>query len=873
MPPHYAQRARWLFAAFVIELAWADASPAADPTFATMPTVSAPTLVADDTTEYTVSMKVSDGNGYDDIRCLRTMFGYSEAGGDPSRGRGYLAWGKSDGDITQYGGTWAIIDAAGGGRWGCQTDAWGGTTYITPLSCSLVVAGKNAGGTGSRTVTWTFRAKPAWASNPVVNDADAWAADGRIYIGWRDNPAEFDVVPAACTSYATTPLAPIVSNATETSIDVSVDPAESNTDLFAIRASPEYNGLAWVQADGTLGKDSFWQTKAAWGTTTVTGLAGSLSYSLSLRAMGAAAGICPSAYGPSASATTLVASHAVQTDAIGVPVKKQIIGHATRLDAYPDHGGSMDRVWEIVGDSSVRGIAGGLDADTYNWKDMSGQGVGHTGTPGPDEPTTLMWMRRVRDHQPATPIITVNCRGTGPLESSGYCRFYYSDTTLPPLVTLAADWVRYVNFILPAYREGDALPPAHQAVLDSINWYGRPKLLTPGEATTPPVAYWEIGNEPELAQPSCTAGAPMFSLTSAEYVSRYKSLTEAMRSVDPTIKVGPCTIDEPYSLALMSDPAARVDFVSYHQYGPLYWYAKAYGDTAASAESGLRSMKQSQMGRYTDVRNNIASAGRDPDAIPLIISEWNPSSWEWETKSQARRMAHALGVAETVFTFAELQLLAAQYWSFPTVGVDTTEAPGYRVFQMLRQHLGDTLVSSYSDGLNFRLYVTRDSATDDLAVWALNFSEFYDKTMRLCLSGLDLVDTIRLKKLANLTGDSSLLDRNDTPTSILVDWTEQTLTGIDLNDFMMTFEDATITILVIEQTPPVKPDFDRDGDVDQDDFGHLQVCLSGPLVPQTAPACQNARLDADGDVDQNDWVIFSACVSGAGVRAEPTCSQ
>ncbi len=273
-----------------------------------------------------------------------------------------------------------------------------------------------------------------------------------------------------------------------------------------------------------------------------------------------------------------------------------------------------------------------------------------------------------------------------------------------------------------------------------------------------------------------------------------------MRNADPTIKVGPCTIAEDYSRAVMSDPAARVDFVSYHQYGPLYWYAKSYGDTAASAESGLRRMKASQIGRHAGVRDAILNSGRNPDTMPLIISEWNPSSWEWEQKSQARRMSHAIGVAETVFTFAELQVMAAQYWSFPTVGVDTTEAPGYRVFQMLRQHLGDTLLGSYSDGLNFRLYVTRDSATDDLAIWALNFSENYDKTVRLNLNGLDLVDGVRLKKLANLAGDSSLLDLNDTPTSIIVDWTEQTLSGLDLKDLVMTFEDATITVLVIEQT-------------------------------------------------------------------------
>jgi hypothetical protein len=835
-----------------------------------MPTVSSVTLVADDTTEYSVSMKVSDGNGYNDIRCLRTMFGYTETGGDSSKGRGYLAWGNSDGDITQYGGTWVITDATGGGRWGYYADAWGGTTYITPLACSLTVADKATGGTGSRTITWTFRAKPAWASNPVVNDADAWAADGQTSIGWQDNPSEFDVVPAPCMSYASTPRAPIISNPTTTTLNVSIDPADSDIDLFAIRVAPEYDWRAWVQTDGSIGMQPCWQTKAAWGTKAVTGLAGSLIYDFKVRAMNTMPGICPSDYGPLATQTTLSDNRTVQTDVVGTPISKGIMGSATRLDDMnPFHVGN--RIWEIVGGSSVRGLAGGLDADTYNWKDMSGQGVGHTGTPGPEVPTTLMWMRDVRDYQPESSVITVNCRGTGPLASSGYCSFYYADTTLPPLVTLAADWVRYVNFILPAYREGDTLLVGDQAILESIDWYGQPKLLATGEAATPRVEYWEIGNEPELALPWCTPGVPVFAPSSAEYVSRYKTMTQAMRQVDPAIKVGPCTIGEEYALAVMSDPQARVDFVSYHPYGPLYWYAKSYGDTTTSAESGLRCVKRDQIDRCNSVRGNISQAGRNPDSIPLIASEWNPSSWAWECESQARRMSHALGVAETVLTFADLHLLAAHYWSKPTVCTDTTEAPGYKAFQMLRQHLGDTLLDSYTDGLNFRMYVTRDSATDDLAVWALNFSETEDKTIHLNLAGLDLVDAVRLKKLANLSGDTSLFDRNDSPASIVADWTEQTLTGLDPGDLTLTFEDATLSVLVIEQTPPVKPDFDKDGDVDLEDFGPFQACISGWLLPQNDPACQRAKLNGDNSVDQEDVAIFLGCLTGPEIPANPNC--
>jgi hypothetical protein len=70
---------------------------------------------------------------------------------------------------------------------------------------------------------------------------------------------------------------------------------------------------------------------------------------------------------------------------------------------------------------------------------------------------------------------------------------------------------------------------------------------------------------------------------------------------------------------------------------------------------------------------------------------------------------------------------------------------------------------------------------------------------------------------------------------------------------------------------PVKGDFDHDGDVDQADFGHLQLCFSGSFVPQTEPACQDAELDGDDDVDQADLSIFMICATGSGAPADHAC--
>ncbi len=66
-------------------------------------------------------------------------------------------------------------------------------------------------------------------------------------------------------------------------------------------------------------------------------------------------------------------------------------------------------------------------------------------------------------------------------------------------------------------------------------------------------------------------------------------------------------------------------------------------------------------------------------------------------------------------------------------------------------------------------------------------------------------------------------------------------------------------------------DFNGDLDVDQEDFAHLQVCLTGDQVAQTDAACADTRLDGDLDVDVADAAVFLSCLSGSGVPASACC--
>ena len=64
------------------------------------------------------------------------------------------------------------------------------------------------------------------------------------------------------------------------------------------------------------------------------------------------------------------------------------------------------------------------------------------------------------------------------------------------------------------------------------------------------------------------------------------------------------------------------------------------------------------------------------------------------------------------------------------------------------------------------------------------------------------------------------------------------------------------------QTGGLWADFDHDGDVDQADFGRLQVCFSGSGEVHPG-GFEQADSDADGDVDRDDFNRFQDCVGGA----------
>lgn len=508
--------------------------------------------------------------------------------------------------------------------------------------------------------------------------------------------------------------------------------------------------------------------------------------------------------------STAPTSRVINAQAAGTPFNAGVRGIALHdYDiTWTPYWYAVPKANEVSDGSSIRGVTGGLYADQYDWKVRNNA----------PRPTTLEFLKYQRDNS-ARLYITANTRGLvePDPDNPGKLRFYTTNTQT--LANLAADWVRYTNRIAQIYRQGDIITDLRdQSILNSLVWSSStsgdnwPKLLAPGETSVPKCMYWEIGNEPTISLTGGIGVTNGYALSAQDYYTRYKAITEAMLAEDPTIKVGPCIVnasrEQQHLNLLFLDPDVRVDFVAYHPYGNMN---DETSTTQRFLQANIHSVYAQQHDFAKAVRDNVTSNGRTAANVALVASEWNVSDWPSNEKELIGTMAHTIGSVESMFSFVRLGLDASHYWIWPAAQWDGFEYPIFDAYEMLRDHMGDTLLDSYAETGHLRLYATKNSATGAVALWGLNLSPTLDKSVQLSVTGLPAGTRPRLYTMGNPNGPTTLLSKN------LPHWIPpgpandvtwyNSVAGASADGFTVNLKAATLNTILFEPTPAVVGDW------------------------------------------------------------------
>jgi len=216
------------------------------------------------------------------------------------------------------------------GSTGCTPPANPGSATVNGATCSTLNVANNASDSG--TPYYAFRinggsytnqyiqangsvgssavwqTKATWGTKTVTGLAanTTYAFD---VIAANDSsgtcPSSYSSVAQGTTSaLASTPGVPTVNGATSSSLNVANNASDSSSAYFAIRINGGSYSNYYVQSNGSVGASAVWQTKATWGTKTVTGLAASTTYTFDVIAASDGSGNCSSGFGTSAQGTT-----------------------------------------------------------------------------------------------------------------------------------------------------------------------------------------------------------------------------------------------------------------------------------------------------------------------------------------------------------------------------------------------------------------------------------------------------------------------------------------------------------------------------------------------------------------------------------------
>lgn len=440
---------------------------------------------------------------------------------------------------------------------------------------------------------------------------------------------------------------------------------------------------------------------------------------------------------------------------------------------------SVEEVIDLAKESGITMLRfpGGCGSHHYDWKKTIGKERQHF-LYGMDE------FLQTCEEIEAKPVITIS---------------YFTGNAYD-----AADLVEYLNS-----------PDDGKNLNGGIDW--AKKRAENGHYSPYNVKYFEIGNEVHHGD-----HGNIKRVSGKEYGSRYLTYYEAMKEVDPSVKIGAVLYKEGWDREVLEILKDRLDFGIIHIYP-----APANGKELGQMDSKEVFRISLAMPIFRDeviLQNTLSllkkKSGKD---IPLAITEYNGGFVQEEPVPYRHCLGTALLNAELlrIFLRPEYKILMANYWNFNNgyTGMIKSETefmshdykyhinyikrPNYYVFELYHKHFGSELIgvnvksSSYETKgfsipyLSVNASINADRSKVFLMVINKNLNETISATV-------DLKDFNPSKngKAWMLIGPSVIATNETNPDNVTVVNKEF---KIEDNLFKFTFEPHSLTAIEIER--------------------------------------------------------------------------
>ncbi len=295
-------------------------------------------------------------------------------------------------------------------------------------------------------------------------------------------------------------------------------------------------------------------------------------------------------------------------------------------------------------------------------------------------------------------------------------------------------------------------PGLDEAVANAVDWV-RYCNVEKGYG----IKYWEIGNETYLSD-------EWTSTTAEEYAEGVIAFSQAMKAVDPSIKIGANGPSRdtaagrrdtvPWWPMVLERAIDHIDFVIVHVYYPVPSY-RAYLHSEMRFASGARS-----------VREYIREHHPARAEMPMAITEWNTSR-----NSIGSSLGHAIVIANMLGEFASEGVEMGNYWPLRIRSGDWNRGllrhgskgpqPVYHTFKAFATMLRGSLVASTRQGPAL-VYPALSEDGQSLNVFVINRHE-REAQCEITVEGFAPAPRARLH---TLTGPSIDANNDDDPDTI-----------------------------------------------------------------------------------------------------------